>query len=123
MRCIRFSLARFSLASFAAALVACAMTFAPKPALSQSREAQQPGAQQSQKSQQDLSHGQPQVFLGKIIQKGSTYVLKDTSTGARYELDDQTKASHYDGKNVTITGVLDPTSDIIRVNTIKADKS
>lgn len=114
---------RVSLAFFVAALMAYAVALAPMPALSQSRTTDHQDAKSSPAPQQNSKQGQPEVFLGKIIQKGSTYVLKDISTGAKYELDAQTKASHYDGKNVTITGVLDPRNDIIHVATIKLDNS
>ena len=56
-------------------------------------------------------------FSGTVIKVGKHYVLKtDTMT---YELDDQTKARQFEGKQVTVNGTLDKSTSMIRVTDIQ----
>ena len=59
-----------------------------------------------------------QAFMGRIVKDGNRYVLQvssdrsndtssDTSNDTRYQLDDQQKASQYEGKQVKLLGTLD----------------
>ena len=59
-----------------------------------------------------------QSFTGTISKEGDSYVLKVSDTSS-YKLDDQDKAKEYEGKRVTVSGVLDPNSNLIRVQKIE----
>ena len=85
----------------------------PKP------ETQTP-AQPSGSQAQGPAQAQPaaQSFTGTISKEGDTYVLKVSDTSS-YKLDDQDKAKEYEGKRVTVSGVLDPNSNVIRVQKIE----
>jgi hypothetical protein len=56
-------------------------------------------------------------FSGTVVKAGKHYVLKtDTKT---YQLDDQTKAKEFQGKQVTVSGTLDKSTGTIRVSDIQ----
>jgi lipopolysaccharide export system protein LptA len=56
-------------------------------------------------------------FSGTVVKMQKQYVLKtDTAT---YQLDDQAKAKHFSGKQVTVNGTLDQATSIIRVSDIQ----
>ena len=59
-----------------------------------------------------------ETFVGKIAKVDGKLVLQ--SGGAAYELDNQGEAAQYEGKNVKITGTLDPNTNTIRVQKIEA---
>jgi hypothetical protein len=80
--------------------------------------AQQPDAQQPDTSQPDQSNVKPVVVTGKIIKRGSNFVLRDMS-GTVYQLDAQDKAEPYAGKSVRVTGRLDAQNKIIQVEMIE----
>ena len=71
--------------------------------------------------QADDSHKQPaaQAFTGTIVKSGDNYVLK-TADNMTYQLDDQGRAKQFEGKQVQVTGSLDPTSSTIKVQDIKS---
>jgi Protein of unknown function (DUF5818) len=54
-----------------------------------------------------------------IVKSGEKYVLT-TSDNVSYELDDQERASQFEGKQVQVTGTLDKSSNMIQVRDIKA---
>jgi len=54
------------------------------------------------------------------VKAGSQYVLYDASTKTVYQFDDQKKPEQFAGKNVTVTGSLDPASKTIHVTNVKA---
>jgi Protein of unknown function (DUF5818) len=60
-----------------------------------------------------------QTFTGMIVKSGEKYVLT-TSDNVSYELDDQERASQFEGKQVQVTGNLDKSSNMIQVGDIKA---
>ena len=60
-----------------------------------------------------------QTFTGMIVKSGGKYVLT-TSDNVSYELDDQKRASQFEGKQVQVTGNLDKSSNMIQVRDIKA---
>jgi hypothetical protein len=68
------------------------------------------------------SQGQTQpeskTFTGTILKSGESFVLSDSATKSRYMLDDQVKASRFEGKHVKVTGTIDVTSNTIHVETI-----
>ena len=57
-------------------------------------------------------------FTGTIIRNGDQFVLSDAKTHTLYQLDDQTAASKFEDKNVTVTGTLDAVKNIIRMQSI-----
>ena len=63
---------------------------------------------------------QIQVFLGTISKTGNQFVFSDDVNKSSYQLDDQQTASRFDGKKVKVTGMLDATNNIIRVQSIEA---
>jgi hypothetical protein len=67
------------------------------------------------------THKQPaaQAFSGTIMKSGDNYVLK-TADNMTYQLDDQSRAKQYEGKQVQVTGSLDATNNTIKVQDIKA---
>jgi hypothetical protein len=56
-------------------------------------------------------------FSGTVMKVEKRYVLKTDS--ATYQLDDQTKAKHFSGKQVTVSGTLDQSTSMIRVSDIQ----
>lgn len=71
--------------------------------------------------QQDSTQKQPaaQSFSGTIMKSGDNYVLK-TSDNTTYQLDDQTRAKQFEGKQVQVTGSLDSSNNTIKVQDIKS---
>jgi hypothetical protein len=63
---------------------------------------------------------QIQIFLGTISKTGNQFVFSDDINKSSYQLDDQETASRFDGKKVKVTGSLDATNNIIRVQSIEA---
>jgi hypothetical protein len=59
------------------------------------------------------------TFQGKILsQNGERFILRDDVNETWYHLDDQQQAGKFLGKNVVVTGVLDQSTDTIRVRSI-----
>ena len=59
------------------------------------------------------------IFQGKILsQNGEQFILRDDANETWYHLDDQQQAKKFLGKNVSVTGVLDQSTDTIRVRSI-----
>jgi hypothetical protein len=56
-------------------------------------------------------------FSGTVMKVERQYVLKTDS--ATYQLDDQTKAKRFNGKQVTVSGTLDQSTSMIRVSDIQ----
>ena len=79
------------------------------------------GVQNSQGHQQKPGEDQnvaQKTVTGTIVKSGNKLILVEASTKARYQLDDQQKAQDYINKTVKVTGVLDPSTGMIRVTTI-----
>ena len=56
-------------------------------------------------------------FSGTVVKVGKHFVLKtDKMT---YQLDDETKAKQFEGKQVNVSGTLDKSTSIIRVTDIQ----
>jgi cytoskeletal protein RodZ len=55
-------------------------------------------------------------FVGSIVKASGKYVLH--TGGTDYQLDDQSSAKKYEGKDVKVTGQLDASSNTIRVQSI-----
>ena len=60
---------------------------------------------------------QTQNFSGTIVKARNHYVLKtDRMT---YQLDDETKAKQFEGKQVNVSGTVDKSTSVIRVTDIQ----
>jgi len=59
-----------------------------------------------------------QTVEGRIVKKRSQYVLQ-VSNDTVYQLDDQQRASQYDGKPVKLLGTLDQDRRMIHVTNIE----
>ena len=82
-------------------------TFAQSPAFVRSAHAQ---AQQQS----------VQKFQGTIVKSKDKYILQDKMSGATYQLDNQDKAKEFAGRDVKVTGTLDPSTNTIQVSDIQA---
>jgi uncharacterized protein YdeI (BOF family) len=60
-----------------------------------------------------------QTFLGTILKNGDRFVLSDDARKIWYELDDQQAVSKFIDKKVKVTGTLDTTKNLIRVQSIE----
>jgi uncharacterized protein YdeI (BOF family) len=96
------------------------------PSQSQDPSTQTPSAQQPSQSPStdnpsssasDALHS----FVGSIVKNGDKYMLH--TGGTDYQLDDQTLASKFEGKDVKVTGQVDRSSDTIRVQSIEPASS
>jgi hypothetical protein len=59
------------------------------------------------------------AFTGRIEPEKGALVLKDPITQLSYQLDDQTRAKKYVGKQVKIKGKLEMKSNTIQINSIE----
>ncbi len=81
--------------------------------------ASSPQAIQTQVQNQPVDQPAIGVFKGKILsQNGEQFILRDDVNETWYHLDDQQQAGKFLGKIVSVTGVLDQTTDTIRVRSI-----
>ena len=85
------------------------------------RSSSQPGSNdqqtQSTPAPEASADAQPQTFSGTIVKTKNHYVLKtDKMT---YQLDDETKAKQFEGKQVNVSGTADKSTSIIRVTDIQ----
>jgi Protein of unknown function (DUF5818) len=55
-------------------------------------------------------------FVGSIVKNGDKFMLH--TGNADYQLDDQSQASKFEGKDVKVTGQVDQASNTIRVQSI-----
>lgn len=106
------SLSFIATCALAAALTP--MTFAQQPS-SQDQQAQ-PSQGMSQAPDQDSTQAQPMSYSGTVMKANGKYCLK-TDTG-NLQLDDQTKAKKYNGKQVTVTGTMDKSTGMLHVSDI-----
>jgi glucose/arabinose dehydrogenase len=67
----------------------------------------------------DAQTQQALAFTGRIANEEGKLVLKDPVTKMSYQLNDQTKAKPYFGKQVKVVGKLDMKSNTIHVDTIE----
>jgi hypothetical protein len=59
------------------------------------------------------------TFAGTIAKSGDQFVLRDESSKSAYQLDDQESVGKFAGKRVRVIGVLDDSSNTIRVQSIE----
>ena len=89
------------------------------PSSTQSQPADQSGAQASPSSSPSraTSTDSQNSFTGSIIKSGGKYQLR--SNGNTYDLDDQSQAKSFSGKDVKVNGSLDKSSNTIKVTSIE----
>ena len=117
------SLSMLATLALAAALLPAAFAQQDQSTQPSSNQTQsQPGSDQPQ-SQTTPSPGasadtQTQnSFSGTVVKVGKHYVFKtDKMT---YQLDDETKAKQFEGKQVNVSGTLDKSTSMIRVTDIQ----
>ncbi|MGH9440231.1 MAG: DUF5818 domain-containing protein [Terriglobia bacterium] len=81
-------------------------------------------AQQPQASPNDQGPAaSAQLFVGKITQQSGQYVLYVAASRTTYQLDDQAKAKQFVGQDVKVQGVLDASSNTIKVSDIQPASS
>lgn len=112
-------------------LGAVAAVLAAVPLFAQQSNTQSPNSPSSQQQQQDPGQAQPpasqngndsqaqpsdktQTFSGTIVKSGSKYVLQDAS-GKTYDIDRQDGLKEYEGKQVRVSGTLDPDGKTIHM--------
>ena len=90
-----------------------------------SKQQQDPAApDRTQQEQTDATSQQSaRSFEGKIAKSRGKLVLHDSSTNTAYELDDQTKAKQFQGKNVKVIATLDPSTNMLHVVDITPSES
>ena len=59
-------------------------------------------------------------FEGRIAKSGDKLVLRESSTKTSYQLDDQSKAKQFQGKDVMVTATLDSSTNTLHVVDISA---
>jgi hypothetical protein len=96
--------------------------FTPFSALAQQETPQQqppsPSAQ-SPAPNAGQSEQQVQTFTGRIAKSKGNFVLKDQASNTAYQLDNADQAKQFVGKNVKVTGSLDPSTNMIHVSNIE----
>jgi len=128
-------LIRFMLA---AALTLVAFARVSSAQAQQADEDRAPATPRQQQPAETKSPGQPQVpapsgyantndaqtrqalaFTGRIANEKGKLVLKDPVTKMSYQLNDQSKAKPYVGKQVKVVGKLEMKSNTIHIDTIE----
>jgi hypothetical protein len=82
------------------------------------QQPQRPADQPSSQAQQQSSASSQQsakTFQGKIARADEQLVFWDPSSQTAYQLDDQTKVTPYEGKNVKLTGTVDTKTNTLHV--------
>ena len=100
-----------------------------------SQSSDQPGAQQPSQlndqpnaQQQQQPSGQPssqptdannrqaaQTMQGKITRAGNQLIFQEASSQTAFQLDDQSKAAPFEGKNVKMMATIDPKTNTVHV--------
>jgi uncharacterized protein YdeI (BOF family) len=87
-----------------------------------------PPAQQQQQQTDEMNQAaaasQAQVpdsesFSGKIVKSGDRLVFQDSIGESIYQVEDQNKVKPFEGKDVKITGAVDPSSKTIYIASIR----
>jgi hypothetical protein len=92
-------------------------------AAQQTPSTQTPSTQDSMpQAQTDATSAQQSArsFEGRITKSGDKLVLREASTKTAYQLDDQSKAKHFQGKDVMVTATLDSSTNTLHVVDINA---
>lgn len=85
-------------------------------------QGQQPATPQQttpQQAEPGSQAQQAQSFTGTIKNANGEYVLYVPASRTAYKLDDQSKAKQFEGQTVTVQGVLDSSTNTIKVSDIQ----
>jgi len=89
------------------------------PAGAWAQQEPQPRAQ-APSEQTAAPEAQPtQTFTGKLVRSKGIVVLKSDSGNTAYSVENAAQAKAYLGKNVKITGTLDPATNMIHISDIE----
>jgi len=101
--------------------VICAAAFAlGVSSLSHAAFAQSPAFVRSAHSRIQAQQQPVQKFQGTIVKSKDKYILHDKTSGATYQLDNQDRAKKFAGRDVKVTGTLDPSTNTIQISDIQA---
>ena len=106
---------RFNLTKLAILLLAVGLIAIPFQVQAQQQRPEQPQPQ----PQASMGQQQSQSFAGKIVKSGSDYALQDEAANTTYKLDNADQAKQFVGKDVKVTGTLDPQTNTIHVERIE----
>ena len=93
------------------------------PSSTQTQPADQAGSQSNPSASSPASQSSAtstdsqNSFTGSIVKSGGKYQLR--SNGTSYDLDDQSQAKSFSGKDVKVNGTLDKSSNTIKVQSIE----
>ena len=90
-----------------------------QPSASPTASPSQSPSAADQASQSQMGQQQTQTFMGKISKENGSLVLKDKATNASYKLDNEEQARQFEGKDVKVTGTLDPATNTVHVTNIE----
>jgi uncharacterized lipoprotein NlpE involved in copper resistance len=90
-------------------------------ASAQNSRQQDPAQQQQQVDAQ--SQQSARAFEGKIAKAGDKLVLQESSTQTAYQLDDQSKAKQFEGKNVKVMATMDSSTNTLHIVDITPSES
>lgn len=100
--------------------VICAAAFTlSSGSLSHAASAQSSAYVRSAYSRTQAQQQPIQKFQGTIVKSKDKYILQDKASGATYQLDNQDKAKEFAGRDVRVTGTLDPSTNTIQVSDIQ----
>jgi hypothetical protein len=107
--------------SFAHATLGAQQDGDPAPPMAHQQEQQQPDSTNQRLTGAMGSLPDVKTFGGKITKSGSELVLEDSTGESTYQLDDQTKAEAFVGKNVKVTGTVDELTRTVHVARIEPE--
>jgi uncharacterized protein YdeI (BOF family) len=90
-----------------------------EPSASPTASPSQSPSAADQASQSQMGQQQSQTFEGKISKENGSLVLKDKATNTSYKLDNEEQARQFEGKDVKVTGTLDPATNTVHVTNIE----
>ncbi len=92
----------------------------PSPATPRQQQTpQSPQRDAAQPSSGDVQTQEALAFTGRLTKDKKRIVLKDPVTKVSYELDDQSKAEAFVGRQVKVVGKLDMNSNTIHIDSIE----
>ena len=62
------------------------------------------------------------TFSAKIVRSGNRLALQDGIGESTYQIDDQSKAKAFEGKEVRVTGTVDVMNNIVRIVKIEPEQ-
>jgi nucleoid-associated protein YgaU len=113
------TLVTFGLASSAQAQQADEDPVPASPQQPQPTAPKPPPQQQSSAPSSDDQTQQALAFTGRVTSEQGRLVLNDPVTKMSYQLDDQTKAKPYVGRQVKVIGKLEMKSNTIHIDSIE----